>query len=66
MNGIKSNKPAGQHWNILLDSVVKMITYKIITINHAIYVNLFSSSIWYYLTVSMDVVLNANNKDEEL
>ena len=66
MNGIKSNKLAGQHWNRLLDSVVKMITYKIITINHAIYVNLFSSSIWYYLTVSMDVVLNANNKDEEL
>ena len=36
MNGIHGTRPAGRKYNTLLDAVVTMMTYKKITIYHAI------------------------------
>ena len=61
MNGIKGTKPAGQKWNQLLDAVVKIIKYKKIIIDHAVYIKFFSNVKMSYLTVSTNDVLNTNN-----
>ena len=42
MNIIQGTKPAGKQSNILIDAVATMIKYKKITIDHAIYIKLFS------------------------
>ena len=63
MNGIQGTKPAGRQWNILLDAAVTMINYKKSTIDHAIYIKVFSDVTVSYLTVSTDDVLNTNNNE---
>ena len=51
-------KPAEQQWNRLLDSVVIIIKYKKITIDHVIYILFFSDGIVSYHTVTNDDVIN--------
>ena len=41
-NGIMGTKPAGIQWNYLLDEVVTILKYNKITIDHAIYIKVFS------------------------
>ena len=63
MNVVQGRKPAGRQWNRLLDAVVTIIKYKNITIDHAIYINIFTDGTVSYLTVSTDDVLNTTNND---
>ena len=42
MNGIKGTNPAGIQLNPLLDEVVTILKYNKITIDHAIYIKVFS------------------------
>ena len=42
MNRIQVTKPAGQKWNRLLDAVITIIKYKKNTIDHAIYIKVFT------------------------
>ena len=42
MNGIKGTKPAGIQWNYLLGEMVTILKYNNITIDHAIYIKVFS------------------------
>ena len=59
----KGKKPAGRQWNRLLDAVVTIIKYKKITIDHAIYIKIFSDVTVSYPTVSTDGVLNITNNN---
>ena len=61
MNGIQGTKPSGRQWNRLLDAVVTILKYKKSTIDHAIYIKVFSDGTVSYLTVSIDDVLNTTN-----
>ena len=63
MNGIQGTNPAGRQWNRLLDSVVTIIKYKKITIDHAIYIKVFADGTVSCLTVSTDGFLNTNNNE---
>ena len=63
MNGIQGTKPPGRTCNRLLDAVVKIIKYKKITIDHAIYTKAFSDGTVSYLTVSTDDVIKTNNNE---
>ena len=65
MNGIQGKKPAGKQWNRLLYEVVTIIKYKKISIDHAIYIKVFSGGILYYLTFFTDDVLNTINNETE-
>ena len=63
MNRIQGTKPAGRQWNRLLHEVVTIIKSKKITIDHVIYIKVFSDYTISYLTVSTDDVINTiNNK----
>ena len=42
MNGIQGKKKAGREWNHLLDTMVTIIKYKKIAMDHAIYIKVFS------------------------
>ena len=59
----KEKNPAGRQWNRLLDSVVTILKYKKITIDHAIYIKVFADGTVSYLTVSTDDVLNTTNNE---
>ena len=61
LNGIKGTKPAVRKRNRLLDTVVTILKYKKITIDHAVYIKFFSDVTVYYLTVYTDDVLNTTN-----
>ena len=63
MNGIQVTKPAGRQWNGLLDTVVTILKYKKITIDHNIYIKFSTDGTVSYLTVSTADVLNTNNKE---
>ena len=63
MNGIQGTNPSVRQWNRLLDIVVTIIKYKKITIDHAIYIKVFTDGTVYYLTVSTDDVLNTTNNE---
>ena len=63
MNVFQGTKTSGRQWNILLDSVLMIIKYKKITINHAIYTKVFSGGRVSYITVSTDDVLNTTNRE---
>ena len=65
MNGIKVTKPSGRQWNIILDAVVNIIKYKKSTIDHSIYITVFSDGTVSYLTVSTDDVLNTTNNENK-
>ena len=55
--------PDGRQWNILLNTVVIILKYKKITIDHYIYIKVFNGKTVSYLTVSTDDVLNTNNNE---
>ena len=63
MNGIKGKKPSGRQWNRLLYTVVKIIKYKKITIDHDIYIKVLYDGTVSYLTVSNDDILNTTNNE---
>ena len=63
MNGIQGTKPDGRQWNRLLDVVVTILSYKNITIDHSIYIKVFTDDTVSYLTVSTDDVLNTTNNE---
>ena len=63
MNGIKGTKPAVRQWNQILDAVVTMIKYKKITIDHAIYIKVFSAGTVSYFTFSTDDIRNSTNTE---
>ena len=42
MNGIQGTKPPGRKWNRLLDAVVTIIKYKKSTIDHDVYIKVFT------------------------
>ena len=44
--------------------MVTILKYKKITIDHAIYIKVFSDGTIYYLTVSTDDVLNTTNNEK--
>ena len=53
----KKKHPSGRKWNRLLDAVVTIIKYKKSTIDHAIYIRIFTYDTASYPTVSTDDVL---------
>ena len=63
MNKIQGTKPSRRKFNGLIYIVVKIIKYKKITIDHAIYVKVLSNVTVSYLTVSPDDVLNTTNNE---
>ena len=63
MNGIQGTNPARRQWNRLLNSVVKIMRYNKITIDHAIYIKVFSDVTVSYITVSTDYFLNTTNNE---
>ena len=65
MNGIQVTKPAGRKWNLLLDSVVTILKYNKSTIDHVIYINVFSDGKLSYITVSTYDVLETTNNETE-
>ena len=66
MNGIQGTNPDGRQWKILLDAVVTIIKYKKITIDHTIYIKVFTDGTVSYLTVFNGDVLNTTNNETEL
>ena len=63
MNVIQGTKPAGRQWNRLLDTVFTILKYKKRTIDHAIYIKVFSDGTVSYLTASTDDFLNTTNNE---
>ena len=61
MNEIQGTKPDGRQRDRLLHAVSTILKYKKITIDHDIYIKVFSDETVSYLTVSTDDVLNTNN-----
>ena len=55
------NKPFRIQCNRLLDAVVTIIKYKKCTIDHDIYIKIFTGGTVSYLTVSTDDVLNTTS-----
>ena len=65
MNIIQGTKQAGQQWNRLLDAVVTIIIYNRITIDHVIYIKVFTDTTVSYPTFFTDDVINTNNNETE-
>ena len=63
MNGIQGTNPAVRQWNRLLDSVITIHKYKNITIDHTVYIKVFTDGTFSYITVSTDYVLNTTNNE---
>ena len=63
MNEVQGTKPAIQQWNIPFDAVVTILKYKKITVDHDIYIKVFSDITVSYITVYTDDVLNRNNNE---
>ena len=63
MNVFQGIKPDVRQWNILLDAVVTIIKYKKITVDHAIYIKVFTDRTVSYPTVSTDYVLKTTNNE---
>ena len=63
MNGIQVTKPSKQQWNRLFDSEVTILKYNKVTIDHDIYIKVFTGGTVSYLTVSTDDVLNITNNE---
>ena len=57
------NEPDEIQWNRLLDVVVTIFKYKKITIDHDIYIKVFTDGTVSYLTVSTDDVLSTTNNE---
>ena len=63
MNVIQGTKPSGRQCNRLLHTVVTIIKYKKSTIDHDIYIKVFTDGTVSYPTVSNDDILNTTNND---
>ena len=63
MNGIQGTKPSGRQWNRLLDAIVTIIKYKNRTIDHVIYIKVFTYGTVSYPTVSTEDVINTTNNE---
>ena len=63
MNGIQVTKADRQQCNLLLDAVVTIIEYNKSTIDHAIYIKVFSDETVSCITVSTDGFLNTINSE---
>ena len=61
MNGIQGTNTAVIQWNILIDAVVTILEYKKSTIDHVIYIKVFTDGTVSYLTFSNGDVLNTTN-----
>ena len=65
MNGIQGTKSSGRQWDRILDTLVKNIEYKKITIDNYLYIKVFTDGTVSYLTVSTDDVINTTNNKTE-
>ena len=63
MNGYQGTKPSGIKWNRLLRTVVAILKYNNITIDHAIYIKFFTDVTVSYLTISTDDGLNTTTNN---
>ena len=63
MNVIQGKKPSGRQCNRLLDAVVTILKYSNITIDHDIYITVFTDGTVSYITVYTDDVLNTTNNE---
>ena len=63
MNGIQGTKSSGRKWNRLLGAMVTTLKYKKRTIDHDIYIKIFSDGTMSYLTVFNYDVLNTTNNE---
>ena len=61
MNGIQVTKPPVRQPKRLIGSVVTVLKYNKIPIDHTIYIRVFSDGNVYYLKFSVDDVLNTTN-----
>ena len=61
MNGAQEKKTAVQNFNCLLDAVLKVLKYRNIKIDHAIYIRVFSNeTVSYFIVFTNDVIKNPN------
>ena len=65
MNNIQSTEPSFIQWNIFIDYAVRIIAYKMSTIDHATHVKLFSNGTVSYIDLPMYDVLNNTYNNEE-
>ena len=65
MNGIQGTNTSGIQWNRLLDAVVTILKHKESTIDHDIYIKVFTDGTMSYPTVYTDDVLNTTNNETE-
>ena len=63
MHDWNTGKQSGRQFNILLDAVVTIMKNKKITIDHAIFIKVFSDGTVSYLMVYTDDFLNTNNNE---
>ena len=63
MTVIQGKSTDGRQWNILLDALVTILKYNKSTIDHAIYIKVFTDGKVSYVTVSTDDVLDTNNNE---
>ena len=63
MNWIQEIKPSGRQCNRLLDAVVTILKYKKSTIDHVIYIKVFTYGRVSYITISTDGVINTTNNE---
>ena len=65
MNGIQGTKPSGIQWNRLIYALVPILNYKRITIDHDIYIKVFTDGTVSYITVYTDDFINTTNNETE-
>ena len=63
MNWIQGPKPTGRQWGQLFDAVVTILKYKKSTIDHSIYIKVFSGGTVSYIAVFTYYVLNTTTND---
>ena len=63
INEIQGTKPSGRKFNRILDSLVTIIKYKKSTIDHDIYIKVFTDLTVSYPTVSTNDVPNTTNNE---
>ena len=63
MNGIQVTTLSGQQCNRLLDAVVTIPKYIIITIDHVIYIKAFFGGTVSFIRVSYDDAINTTNNE---
>ena len=66
MNGIQVTKPDGREWNILLVTVATISKQKKSTIDHAIYIKVFTDGTVSYVTIPTDDFFNTTNNEKKI